>query len=130
VNHSEQRSEAPGPTSLDEILHLVNEAREFEAVVLASTDGLLIATVPTDYDSEVTAALVALLRKVSSDAQQQLGMAEVDEVTIRSRDRVRLVCRYFVVGEQGLILVAIVPPEHYYRRVTNRAIKRIRQLLA
>lgn len=130
MNHSEHQSEASRPTSLDQILHLMNEAGEFEAVVLASTDGLLIATVPTDYDSEVTAALVALLRKVSSDAQQQLGMAEVDEVTIRSRDRVRLVCRYFVVGEQGLIVVVIVPPGRYYRRVTNRVIKQIRQFLA
>jgi predicted regulator of Ras-like GTPase activity (Roadblock/LC7/MglB family) len=108
----------------------MNAGGQFEAVIVASKDGLLIATEPTDYDSEVTAATVALLRKVSSEAQEQLGMAPLDEVTIRSRDRVRLVCRYLTVGEQGLILVALVPPGRYYRRTTNRAIKQIRQLLS
>jgi predicted regulator of Ras-like GTPase activity (Roadblock/LC7/MglB family) len=130
VGFNAHQSKAAEPTSLQEILHALNETRKFEAVVLASADGLLIATAPTDYDSEVTAALVALLQKVSSEAQQQLGMAEVDEVTIRSRDRVRLVCRHLDVGNEGLILVVVVTPGRYYRRVTNRAIKQIRQLLS
>jgi predicted regulator of Ras-like GTPase activity (Roadblock/LC7/MglB family) len=99
-------------------------------VILASQDGLLIATEPADYDSEVTAATVALLRKVSSEARGQLRMAALDEVTIRSSDRVRLACRYLTVGEQGLILAALVPPDRYYRRVTNRAIRQIEQLLS
>jgi hypothetical protein len=51
-------------------------------------------------------------------------------VTIRSSDCVRLACRYLNVGEQGLILVALVPAGHCYRRATNRAIRQIRQLLA
>jgi hypothetical protein len=73
---------------------------------------------------------VALLRKVSREAQEQLGMAALDEVTIRSSDRVRLVCRYLAVGGQGLILAALVSPGRYYRRATNRAIRQIEQLLA
>jgi predicted regulator of Ras-like GTPase activity (Roadblock/LC7/MglB family) len=129
VSFSAHQSKAAEPASLQDILHELNESGEFEAVVLASADGLLIATVPTDYDSEVTAALVALLRKVSSEAQQQLGMAAVDEVTVRSRDHVRLACRHLDVGNEGLILVVVVPPGRYYRRVTNRAIRQIRRLL-
>jgi hypothetical protein len=73
---------------------------------------------------------VALLRKVSSETREQLGMSALDEVTVRSQDRVRLVCRYLAVGEQGLILVALVPPDCYYRRATNRAIAQIRRLLS
>jgi len=118
------------PTSLRAILYELNEAGEFKAVVLASADGLPIAIASTDYDSDVMAAVVAMLRKVSFEAQQQLGMAEMDEVTIRSRDRVHLVCRHIVAGGQNLILIVIVPPDHYYRRVTNRAIRQIRQLLS
>jgi predicted regulator of Ras-like GTPase activity (Roadblock/LC7/MglB family) len=130
VNGASDRRENAQPTSLKEILHEMNADRRFEVVILASQDGLPIATEPADYSSEVTAATVALLRKVSSETREQLGMAALDEVTIRSSDRVRLVCRYLAVGEQGLILVALVPPDRYYRRVTNRAIRHIVQLLS
>ncbi|MBL7063182.1 MAG: hypothetical protein ISS49_03095 [Anaerolineae bacterium] len=54
----------------------------------------------------------------------------MDEVTIYDRDRVRLVCRYLTVGRERLILAALVPPGRCYRRVTNQAIRRIRQLLS
>jgi predicted regulator of Ras-like GTPase activity (Roadblock/LC7/MglB family) len=130
VNGTAHQSEKPQPTSLQEILREMNDTRQFQAVILASKDGLLIATEPANYDSEVTAATVALLRKVSSEAQQQVGLAALDEVAIRSSDRVRLACRYLSVGEQELILAALVPPGCCYRRATNRAIRQIRQLLA
>lgn len=130
MNGISHRSEISQPASLQEILYEMNESGDFQAVILASKDGLPVATEPADYDSEVAAAAVALLQKVSSEAQQQVGLAALDEVTIRSSDRVRLACRYLNVGEQGLILVALVPPGHYYRRATNRAIRQIMQLLA
>ncbi|MFL7792529.1 MAG: roadblock/LC7 domain-containing protein [Anaerolineae bacterium] len=130
MNGTPRKSEKPQPTSLQDILREMNDTRQFQAVILASKDGLLIATEPANYDSEVTAATVALLRKVSNEAQQQVGLAALDEVTIRSSDNVRLACRYLSVGEQHLILAALVPPGHYYRHATNRAIGQIRQLLA
>ncbi|MBN1979579.1 MAG: roadblock/LC7 domain-containing protein [Anaerolineae bacterium] len=130
MNGTSHRSETRQPTSLQEILGKMSESGDFQAVILASKDGLPVATEPADYDSEIAAAAVALLRKVSSEAQQQVGLAALDEVTIRSSDHVRLACRYLDVGEQGLILVALVPPGHHYRRATSRAIRQIRQLLA
>lgn len=130
MNGAPDQRENAQPTSLKEILQEMNAGGRFDVVILASGDGLLIATEPAGYDSEVTAATVALLRKVSSETREQLGMAALDEVTIRTSDRVRLVCRYLTVGEQGLILAALVPPGHYYRRATNRAIRQIGQLLS
>lgn len=130
MSNNVYRPEISGPASLQEILYTMREEGDFDTVVLASADGILVATIPTHYDSDVTAALVAMLRKVSGDAQQQLGLGELDEVTIRCRDRTRLVCRYLAVGEQGVILVAIAPPGRSYRRATNRAIRQIRRLLA
>jgi predicted regulator of Ras-like GTPase activity (Roadblock/LC7/MglB family) len=130
VNRAADQRENVQPTSLKEILYEMNADKRFEVVILASQDGLLIATEPANYDNQVTAATVALLRKVSSETREQLGMAALDEVTIRSSDRVRLVCRYLTVGEQGLILVALVPPDRYYRRATNRAISQIKRLLS
>ncbi len=130
MNDNKHELEAAEPTSLEEILAAMNEAAKFTASLLTSTEGLPIAAAPADYDSDVAAAMVALLQRVSHDAQNQLGMADMDEVTIRDLDYVCLVCRYLAVGEQRLILTATVPPGRPYRRATNRAIKQIRQLLA
>ena len=118
------------PISLEKILHEMDEVGRFQVSVLTSTEGLPIATVPAGYNSNLVAAIVALLQRVSNDAQSQLGMAEVDEVSISDRARIRLVCRYFVVGRERLILAVIVPPGRPYRRATNRAIKQIKQLLS
>jgi predicted regulator of Ras-like GTPase activity (Roadblock/LC7/MglB family) len=120
------------PNPFQKILHALqtmNEAGKFQAAVLTSGEGLPIITVPTNYDSHVAAAIVAMLRRISDRAENQLGMAEVDEVTIRGHDRVRLVCRYLPAGEEKLILAVIVPPGHSYRRVTNRAVRQITRLL-
>lgn len=116
--------------TLSEILGAMYEAGQFRAVVLASADGLPIAAAPAGYDSDLAAALVAMLRKVSGEAQGQLGLAEIDEVTVRSRDHVCLVCRRLDVGAEELILVAIVPPGRRYRRTTNQAIAQIKAMLA
>jgi len=130
VSDSAHRQRATEPTSLKEVLHTLDKAGEFKAVVLASADGLLIGTVSTDYDSDVIAAIVAMLRMVSAETRQQLGMAEVDEITIRSRDRLRLVCRYIITAGENLILVVIAPFDQCYRRATNRAIRQIKRLLS
>ena len=130
MSSNKHQSGVVEPTSLEEILYAMNEAGGFRVSVLTSTEGLPIATVPADYDSDVTAAMVALLQRVGSDAQSQLGMAEMDEMTIYDRDRTRLVCRHITVGRERLILVALVPRGHCYRRATNQAIRQIRQLLS
>lgn len=118
------------PTSLEGILHQMNQAGEFQVSMLTSTAGLPIATVPATYDSDFTAAMVALIQRASIDAKSQLGMADVDEVTIQDRDRIRLVCRYIALGRERLILVVVVPPGQAYRSVTNRAVSQLRQLLS
>ena len=130
MDDNKHKLETTEPTSLEEILAAMNETGQFIVSLLTSTEGLPIAVAPADYDSDVAAAMVALLQRVSNDAQSQLGMAEVDEVRIRDHDAVCLVCRYFTVGDQRLILATTVPPGRYYRRVTNRAVTQIRQLLS
>jgi predicted regulator of Ras-like GTPase activity (Roadblock/LC7/MglB family) len=118
------------PTPIERVLREMNRAGEFQASLLTSAEGLPIATAPANCDSDVTAAMVALVQRASYDAQSQLGMADVDEVTIRDRDRIRLVCRYIAVGSERLILATMVPPGHSYRRVTNLTVRRIRRLLS
>lgn len=95
--------------------------------MLASSDGLPIATVPSDYDPDITAAMVALLRRVARETQDQVGLSQLDEVSARASDKIRLVCRYFNVGGEDFILAVVVPSEQrYYRRLTNRAIKELK----
>ncbi len=115
-----------GLTPLEEVLHKMNDQGHFEASILASNDGLPIAAVSSSYDSDTTAAMVALLQTVSKQARVELGMAEVDEVSILDRDRIRLVCRYLVIDGEELILAVMVPPNRCYRRATNWAALQIK----
>ena len=129
--HSRRTKAQPSqPASLEEALAAAYEDGGFRAVVLASSKGLPIATMPAGYSSDTTAALVAVLRKAGSEAQTQLGLAEVDEVTIRTSDGARLVCREVSLTGQTVILIASVPPGTSYRRVTNRAVSTIRAALS
>ena len=111
----------------EETLERINREGKFEASVLATYDGLPIATAPSDYDTEITAAMVALLRSVAQQTQDQVGMATLDEVSVRASDHIRLVCRSFRVDGEDFILAVVVPAkQRYYRQLTNRAIKELR----
>ena len=54
-------------TVFEKVLHRMNEAGGFEASVLASGDGLPIASVPSDYDFQTVAAMVAVLASVAGE---------------------------------------------------------------
>ena len=110
--------------SLETALERINEEGDFKASVLASSDGLPIATVPSDYDVDTTAAMVALLRRVARETREHVGLAQVDEVSVRASDHIRLVCRCFTMNGEDFILAVVVPSHRrYYRQLTNRAIK-------
>jgi predicted regulator of Ras-like GTPase activity (Roadblock/LC7/MglB family) len=113
--------------SFEQALEKINRDGNLEASVLASSDGLPIATVPSGYDTDVTAAMVALLRSVAQQTQDHVGMAPLDEVTVRSSDHIRLVCRCFQLDGEEFILAVVIPREQrYYRRLTNQAIRELR----
>jgi len=115
-------------TPLDGILDRMNDLGRFQVSVLASTDGLPIATARSRSDPEATAAIVALLQSVSTQARAQLGMGDLDEVTVLARDRTRLACRYFIADGEELILAVLVEPDGYYRSATSWAIREIEAL--
>jgi predicted regulator of Ras-like GTPase activity (Roadblock/LC7/MglB family) len=112
--------------SFEQTLRKINSDGQFEASILASIDGLTIATVPTGYDTDVTSAMVALLRSVAQQTRDQVGMAPLDEISVRSSDHIRLVCRCFELDGEEFILAVVIPRERrYYRRLTNQAIREL-----
>ena len=105
----------------------MNRAGDFKTAVLSTTEGLSLASAPAGYKDEMAAAMVALLNKVAKQAHRQLNLAQVDELSLVGDDRTRLACRYFSIAGQDLVLAVLTPPDCYYRRLTNHAIREIKR---
>ncbi len=119
----------PSPTKLVQVLTEMNLEGNFPMAVLADRDGFPIAAAGTGQDTDRQSAIVALVQRTVSQAQDQLGMAETDEFTLFDANGLRLVCRPFWAGGQKMILAILVPDkDRPYRRATTRAIRVIQQL--
>ncbi|HOU24062.1 MAG TPA: roadblock/LC7 domain-containing protein [Anaerolineae bacterium] len=114
-------------TRFEQILTELSGLGSLDAAILATSAGLPIATSPSSLDAQLTAAMVAMLRKVSKDARAELGMDELDEVSLYDRKRSRLACRFFWVDQEELILALLVKEGARYRRLSGHAIRRIQQ---
>jgi predicted regulator of Ras-like GTPase activity (Roadblock/LC7/MglB family) len=111
-----------------EILQEMNSAGQFIASFLVDSEGLPVASVSTDYDTDTASAMAALVRNVIGQVQTRINMAETDEVAVRANDKMRLISRYFSIGDETLILVVVAPPDRPYRKLTNQVIKAIKAI--
>ena len=116
-------------TTFSKILEEMNQEGGFDRSVLATSEGLPIASCPLQPDHELASAMIAMLQQVSVETQDNLDLASVDEVTIRTEDRKHLVCRRIQSGNDWICLCALVPAGAYYRRATNRAVRKIAKIL-
>jgi predicted regulator of Ras-like GTPase activity (Roadblock/LC7/MglB family) len=114
---------------LEAQLKKLNRDGQFMASLVADVQGLPIAAVDSEYNTERIAALSALVQDVSHRAETQLGFKKMDEVSLVDDDKVRLVCRYFHVGDQTYILSCVVPAYQAYRRLTSTAIREIGKVM-
>jgi predicted regulator of Ras-like GTPase activity (Roadblock/LC7/MglB family) len=105
------------------ILENMNEAGQFHASFLVDAQGLPIAAVTTGYDTDTASAMVSMVRNAIVQLQAGINLAEADEVATRGNDKMRLISRYFKLGDEALILVVIAPPNRSYRKLTSQAIK-------
>lgn len=112
-----------------QILEEMNLEGGFSRSVLATSEGLPIVSAPMSPDHELASAMIAMLHQVSVETQDHLELAPVDEVTIRTEERVHLVCRTIPSGSDWVCLCALVPPGQAYRRATNKAVRRIRKVI-
>lgn len=114
---------------LEAQLKRLNIEGQFLASLVADVQGLPIAAVDSEYNTEMIAALSALVRDVSHRAETQLKFKKMDEVSLVDDDKVRLVCRYFQVGDQTYVLSCVVPADKTYRRLTNTALRAIEKVM-
>jgi predicted regulator of Ras-like GTPase activity (Roadblock/LC7/MglB family) len=105
------------------ILEDMNEAGQFNASFLVDGQGLPVAAVTSAYDTDTASAMVSMVRNAIVQLQNGINLAEADEVTTRGNDKMRLISRYFKLGDEALILVVIAPPNRSYRKLTSQAIK-------
>jgi predicted regulator of Ras-like GTPase activity (Roadblock/LC7/MglB family) len=115
--------------SFSDILSEMNQEGGFTRAVLATSEGLPIASDPMQPDHELASAMIAMLHQVSLETQDHLKLAPVDEVTIRTEERVHLVCRTISTSGDWICLCALVPAGRAYRRATNRAVRRILEMI-
>jgi predicted regulator of Ras-like GTPase activity (Roadblock/LC7/MglB family) len=111
--------------TLTQVLKEMNAKGSFTASVLATAGGLAVAVSPADFEAQTVSAMIALVREAVERAQVRLGMARVDELSALDGKGTRLVCRYFDVEGEPLILAAVVPVGREYRRFTDEAIRRL-----
>ncbi|NOQ40037.1 MAG: hypothetical protein GQ562_06925 [Anaerolineales bacterium] len=117
------------PLLFVEILNDMNQEGGFSRSVLATSEGLPIASAPVNPDSELASAMVAMLQQAASETGDQFQLPPIDEFTIRTENKIHLICKMIKIDSDTMILGVIVPPGQLYRRVTNRAINRIRGAL-
>lgn len=114
---------------LEAQLKRLNIEGQFLASLVADVQGLPIAAMDSEYDTEMIAALSALVRDVSHRAETQLHFKKMDEVSLVDDDKLRLVCRYFQVGDRTYILSCVIPAYQTYRRLTSTAIREIVKIM-
>lgn len=101
---------------------------ELLAAVLSTPDGLSLASIETALSSDILAGLSSLFADVARRSEALMDWS-VEEVSLVNQQGIRLVTRQFMVDHQHYILVVVVPANKTYRRVTNVAVKKLKELL-
>lgn len=116
-------------SSFDDILKEVNRQGDFLFSVLSTGEGLPIAFQPGNQKFNQTSAMTALLHQVCQQTRSLLELDELDEITIRTQENTRLVIRPLQIGGERVLLSVLIPADSYYRQLTNRALRGIRDLI-
>ncbi len=118
-----------GSTEMAKLLADMNEQGGFPIAIVTDRHGFPIASAAApDQDTDLQSAVVALIQKTAAQVQNQLGMAQTDEISLFDTEGQRLVCRPFCASEHNLILAVLVQDKHQtYRRLTNQVVNTIRR---
>ena len=112
------------------LLAAANREGGFPGSIVCTTEGLLIAA-SGGLETEHLAAVTSLFDDICGRAARDLGLRDLDELTIRAPIRGRYVVRPLAFGGRHRAFVVIrVPPSRPWRRVTNALVARIAAILA
>ncbi len=113
----------------DELLRLCREGH-FEAFMLFNAEGIPMAgvTLSEHYNKDGIAALSSVLSQSAEITEEFNVDTIVDEISLRTVNNFRIVSRPFQVDNTKLILVAIVPRNLPYRKITTAAVQKLQQL--
>ena len=110
-------------TALQRALRKMIQEGQFRAAVVASIDGLPLATAGRSADKELMAGVAAWLKEYAERTHVSL-----DEIVARDSQGNCFVSRYFNVGDDPLLLAVKAPPGQPHRRLTNKAIREIKRV--
>jgi predicted regulator of Ras-like GTPase activity (Roadblock/LC7/MglB family) len=110
-------------TALERTLRALTKEGHFRGAVVASIDGLPLATAGRSTDKELMAGVAAWLKEFAERTHVSL-----DEIVARDTQGNRFVSRYFNVGNDPLLLAVNIPPGKSYRRLINKAIRDIQRI--
>lgn len=113
--------------TIHEFLSERNIISGFIATILTDGDGLpLISTLKdeTRLDEMLASAAPLILRTIQK-SNERAGFSEAYEIVINNSDQSKLICRFFEVNNQALILIAVVPNKVAYRQIMNQMIRSI-----
>ncbi len=118
-----------GSTEIAKLLAEMNDQGNFPIAVVTDRHGFPIASAAAPgQDPDLQSAVVALIQKTASQVQNQLGMAQTDEISLYDTEGRQLVCRPFIANKHNMILAIVVPnKKQSYRRLTNKMITAIKR---
>ncbi|HEY85968.1 MAG TPA: roadblock/LC7 domain-containing protein [Chloroflexi bacterium] len=110
--------------SIEDILTSLIYDGSFDCAVVASGDGLPVAMVGQN-NAPMLAAVAASMKDLAERAHPG-----ITEISSRDNQGNRVVSRYFSIDQDLLLLTVKMPAKHTYRRLTSKAISKIRQVWA
>lgn len=107
-----------------ELLRDANQGGGYPLSLVCTPEGLPIAAAGSGATEDL-AGFTSLFEDVVARATRDLGVADIEEVTLRNGSG-RHVIRPLRVGDRtAAFLVVLVPPQRSWRRVTNRLVSQL-----
>ena len=124
--------ERPDYGALVKILEEMNKEGGYTASILASDDGLSMASaVSPTTNRDVVAAMSGYVASSVERMRNELNLGQLKDINVRCSQGKAVFRMIFSDMEHGLILAAIMPRNiRYHNRALGKAATKIRQLMA
>lgn len=115
---------------IEEELQELCQQGNFDAFLLFNAEGIPMAGVDRSdqFNADGLAALSVILNQSVELTEEFQDQTTVDEVSLRISKQRRIVSRPFMVDGIKMMLLAIVPNQQPYRRITTTAVHRVQAL--